>query len=194
MIAVGNCLVSREVLEEEFVCNLSACKGACCVEGDAGAPLAAEEVNILQREYPKIKEYLRLEGQEAIEAQGTSVIDASDEEPVTPLVEGKECAYVIFDDKGMTKCGIEKAWENGATSFRKPISCHLYPIRIHTYDDFDAVNYHQWHICSAACELGKNLKVPVYRFASDALIRKYGPDWYVELEEVAQVWLNERSR
>lgn len=194
MISVGNCLVSREVLEEEFLCNLSACKGACCVEGDAGAPLTAEEVDILAREYPNIRAFLRPEGREAIESQGTSVIDPSDEEPVTPLVEGKECAYVIFDDKGVTKCGIEKAWEEGTTSFRKPVSCHLYPIRVQEYEEFEAVNYHEWQICNAACELGKSLKVPVYRFTRDALIRKFGPDWYAELEEVAEVWHKENSR
>ena len=193
MISVGNCLVSREVLEEEFVCNLSACKGACCVEGDAGAPLSIEEVDILNKEYPNIKPYLRPEGQSSIDRQGVSVIDPSDNERVTPLVNGKECAYVIFDKSGITKCGIEMAWEDGATDFRKPVSCHLYPIRIQQYESFDAVNYHQWPICNAACDLGKNLKVPVYKFTREALIRKYGPDWYAELEEVAQLWTEEHQ-
>ena len=193
LISVGNCLVSREVLEEEFVCNLSACKGACCVEGDAGAPLTSEEVEILEHEYKNIQPFLRIEGQMAVESQGTSVVDPSDDEMVTPLVAGKECAYVIFDDNGVTKCGIEKAWEEGATSFRKPVSCHLYPIRIQEYEEFEAVNYHEWQICSAACELGQSLKVPVYQFTRDALIRKYGPDWYAELKEVAEVWTQEKE-
>lgn len=191
MISIGNTLISRELLEEEFVCNLTACKGACCVEGDAGAPLTGDEVQILEKEYPAFREFLRPEGREAVEAQGSSVIDPMDGEPVTPLVGGAECAYVIFDEKGVTKCGIEKAWEAGATSFRKPVSCHLYPIRIQQYESYDAVNYHRWQICSAACDLGKELRVPVYRFTRDALIRKYGPAWYAELEEVAELWMNE---
>ena len=193
MISIGNTLVSRELLEEEFVCNLSACKGACCVEGDAGAPLSKDEVKILEQEYPNIKSFLRPEGRDAIESQGTSIIDETDGEPVTPLVNDKECAYVIFDTNGTTKCGIEKAWEQGQTDFRKPVSCHLYPIRIESYEKYDAVNYHQWQICNAACSLGEELKVPVFQFTKDALIRKYGPDWYGELEEVAALYNRERT-
>ncbi len=193
MISIGDCLVSQEILEEEFVCNLSACKGACCVEGDAGAPLSKEEVVILTEEIDNVKPYLRPEGVRAIETLGTSVIDPSDNEPVTPLVNGNECAYVVFDDKGVSKCGIEKAWEQGATSFRKPVSCHLYPIRIEKFAMYEAVNYHEWRICNAACTLGKELKVPVYKFTRDALIRKYGPEWYRELEEVAELYQKEKG-
>ena len=193
MISIGGSLVSREILEEDFVCNLTACKGGCCVEGDAGAPLTEAEVGELKREYSNIRPFLREEGVRAIEEQGTAVIDPSDDEPVTPLVKGRECAYVVFDDKGISKCGIEKAWEEGATGFRKPVSCHLYPIRIDRYQDYDAVNYHRWQICSPACDLGQQLKVPVYKFTREALIRRFGPDWYRELEEVAEVWLQEKS-
>ena len=126
---------------------------------------------------------MRPEGIAAIKKQGTSVQDW-DGEMVTPLVNDKECAYVIFDEKGITKCGIEKAWEDGVIDFKKPISCHLYPIRITYYRDFDALNYHKWDICSPACTLGAELKVPVYRFLKDALIRKYGEDWYAEIEGI----------
>lgn len=185
MISIGKSLVSAELLSEQFVCDLQKCKGACCVEGDAGAPLEKEEVAILAQEYPRFKSYLRPEGIKAVEAEGTHVIDPTDDEPVTPLVNGAECAYVVFDEKGTTLCGIEKAWRDGQTSFRKPVSCHLYPIRIQRYQSFDAVNYHEWQICAPACDLGKELKVPVYRFAKDALLRKYGEDWYAELEAVA---------
>lgn len=185
MISIDNTLVSDELLSEQFVCDLQKCKGACCVEGDAGAPLEAEEVAILKEEYPKFKSYLRPEGIAAVEAQGTHVIDPVDDEPVTPLVNGAECAYVVFDERGTTLCGIEKAWKDGETSFRKPVSCHLYPIRIQRYKSFDAVNYHKWQICAPACDLGKELKVPVYRFAKDALLRKYGEKWYADLEAVA---------
>ena len=185
MISIDNTLVSDELLSEQFVCDLQKCKGACCVEGDAGAPLEAEEVAILKEEYPKFKSYLRPEGIAAVEAQGTHVIDPVDDEPVTPLVNGAECAYVVFDERGTTLCGIEKAWKDGETSFRKPVSCHLYPIRIQRYKSFDAVNYHKWQICAPACDLGKELEVPVYRFAKDALLRKYGEKWYADLEAVA---------
>lgn len=191
MISVGKALVSDDLLSEQFVCDLQKCKGACCVEGDAGAPLEAAEVEILKKEYPNFKSYLRPEGIKAVEEQGTHVIDPLDGEPVTPLVNSAECAYVVFDEKGTTLCGIEKAWRDGKTSFRKPVSCHLYPIRIQSYKSFDAVNYHQWHICAPACDLGKELKVPVYRFAKEALIRKYGDVWFAELEQLAN-HLNER--
>jgi hypothetical protein len=185
MIEIGKTVISQDVFNEEFVCNLSKCKGACCVEGDGGAPLEADEVELLREIYPDVKPFLRAEGIAAIEAQGTSVTDW-DGEKVTPLVKGKECAYVIFDDHGITKCGIEKAWEQGAVAFRKPISCHLYPVRITKYREFDAVNYHRWDICSPACSLGKELHVPVYKFLKDSLVRKYGEAWYQEVCEVAE--------
>ncbi len=186
MISIGDTLISEDILEKKFVCDLTACKGACCVEGDAGAPLEPEEVKILADEYEKVKPYLRPEGIKAIEEQGTHVIDELDGEPVTPLVNDAECAYVVFDENGTTLCGIEKAWKEGKTYFRKPVSCHLYPIRIQKYSSFEAVNYHKWKICSAACSLGESLKVPVYKFTKDALIRKYGPEWYTDLEKAAE--------
>ena len=187
MIELGRTIISEDILEKEFVCNLSACKGACCVEGDAGAPVDEAEAKILEDIFPKVKPFLRPEGVAAIEQQGTSVTDW-DGELVTPLVKGKECAYVIFDDKGITKCGIEKAWEAGAVDFQKPVSCHLYPVRITVYKDFDAVNYHKWNVCSPACTLGKELEVPVYKFLKGALTRKYGEAWYGELDELAESW------
>lgn len=191
MISIGDALVSEDILEKEFVCDLSKCNGACCVEGDAGAPLDEREVQKLEDIYEDVKPYLRPEGVRAIERQGTSVIDGSDGESVTPLVNGAECAYVIIDEKGTTKCGIEKAWEEGKVDWQKPVSCHLYPIRIDSYPSYDAVNYHKWQICAPACDLGAQLKVPVYKFTRDALIRKYGNAWYQELEEVADLWQRE---
>lgn len=188
MISIQNSLVSEDLLEKQFVCDLSACKGACCVEGDAGAPLEDSEMLILEEIFEDVKPFLRPEGVKAIEEQGTSVQDPVDDEWVTPLVNGAECAYVIFDEKGVTKCGIEKAWEQGAVNFRKPVSCHLYPVRITSYAAYDAVNYHKWQICNPACSLGEQLKVPVYKFVKDALIRKYGPEWYKEMEEVGEHW------
>jgi hypothetical protein len=188
MIAIENTLISEEILDQAFVCDLAKCKGACCVEGDAGAPVEEKEGEILQHEYENIRPFLRPEGRAAIEEQGTTVVDEADNELVTPLVNGAECAYVVFDEKGVTKCGIEKAWEAGATHFRKPVSCHLYPIRITKYPTYQAVNYHQWQICSPACDLGNQLKVPVYLFAKEALLRKYGENWFAELEVIAKNW------
>lgn len=180
MFQIGDTIISEEIFSEEFVCNLSKCKGACCVEGDSGAPLDENELEILDEIYEKVKPYLRKEGIEAIEKQGKYVKD-SEGEWTTPLVNNRECAYVIFDDKNIAKCGIEKAWEEGKVEFKKPISCHLYPIRLKEYKKFTAVNYHSWDICSPACALGKELKVNVAHFLKDALIRKFGQDWYDQL-------------
>ena len=188
MIQIDDKLISEDIFSEEFVCNLSKCKGACCVEGDVGAPLDENETLILERIFDQVKPYLRKEGVEAIERQGTWVRDPNDNDYVTPMVEGKECAYVIFDEKGITKCGIEKAYEDGAVDWQKPISCHLYPIRVDEYRTFTALNYHKWEICSDACALGKELKVPIYKFVKTPLIRKYGEEWYQTLCEAADEW------
>lgn len=184
MFQLNKTIISEEILEKEFVCNLSACKGACCVDGDAGAPLTQEETQILVDIYPKVKPFLRQEGIQAIEEQGAFVI-GTDGEYETTLIEGKDCAYVIFD--GQTAlCGIEQAYNEGIVDWKKPVSCHLYPIRVKEYTDFAAVNYHKWHICSDACALGKELQVPVYKFVKEALVRKFGEQWYQELEKVAE--------
>ncbi len=181
MIQIDDQIISLEVLREEFICNLSACKGACCIHGDSGAPLEKQEMAIINEEYSNIRPYLRKEGIEAIETQGTSVKD-KDGDWVTPLRDGEECAFTVFEKDGTAKCGIELAWQDGATSFRKPISCHLYPIRTKKYPTFEAVNYERWAICSDACTLGKELKVPIYKFLKEPLIRKYGSEWYCVLE------------
>lgn len=191
MVQIGDKLISEDIFSEEFVCNLSRCKGACCVEGDVGAPLDREETKILEDIFDKIKPYLRSEGVRALEEQGTWTVDPSDGDFVTPMVNGEECAYVIFDEKGVTKCGIEKAYENGAVDWQKPISCHLYPIRVSEYSSFTALNYHEWPICSDACELGKELKVPVYKFLKGPIERKYGEEFYQTLSEAADEWYKE---
>ncbi len=185
MIQIDDKIVSLEVVQKAFVCDLHACKGACCVEGDSGAPLTEEEVGILKDEYENFKPYLRQEGVDSVEAQGTSVVD-DDGDFVTPLRDGKECAYTVFSKEGMAMCGIELAWKEGKTHFRKPISCHLYPIRTKRYRDFEAVNYERWNICSDACTLGQSLKVSVHQFAKEALIRKYGEDWFNALDEASR--------
>jgi len=184
MFQLGKTIVSEAVIEKDFVCNLSACKGACCIDGDAGAPLSKEEAKTLKDIYPKVKPFLRQEGIDVIESQGTSIVtDFGDIE--TPLINHADCAYVIFDDKNTALCGIEEAYNQGEVQWKKPISCHLYPIRVKDYTEFSAVNYHQWEICDDACALGKELQVPVYKFVKEALIRKFGEDWYTELEKVA---------
>jgi hypothetical protein len=182
MIEIGDTIVSRDLLNKAFVCDLEACKGACCVQGDSGAPLEEDERAILDKEYDAIKPYLLEKGREAIDRKGGSVID-SDGDLGTPLVEDGACAYAIFEN-GKALCGIEKAWKAGATAFRKPVSCHLYPVRVSSYSSFKAVNYHRWKICDPACQLGAQLEVPVYVFLKDALIRRFGPEWYHELEQV----------
>lgn len=184
MIEVENKLISKDVFEKKFVCDLNACKGACCVEGDAGAPLEKHELEKLEKAYPAVKPYMRKAGIEAVEKQGPHTVDSFDGEHVTPLVNNKECAYVYFDENNKALCAIEKAYRNGDIDFMKPISCHLYPIRIQEYRKFDAVNYDKWEICNPACKLGESLQVPVYQFAKDALIRKYGEAWYAELPKI----------
>ena len=191
MIQIEDKLISEDIFSEEFVCNLSKCKGACCVEGDIGAPLEKEEAKILEDLYEKIKPYLTEEGKKAIEEQGTWVIDPNDGDYVTPMVENRECVYVTYDEKGITKCAIEKAYEDGAIDWQKPISCHLYPIRAQKYSTFEALNYHEWTICSDACSLGKELEVPVYKFLKTPLIRKYGEEFYTQLSEAAEEWKKE---
>ena len=180
MIEVEGVLLSEDLLKEEFVCNLNACKGACCVEGDSGAPLEQHELQILQDIYPHVKPYMTAKGIAAIELDGTHVID-EDGDLTTPCVnKNKECAYVTWEN-GITKCAIEKAYEDGKISWQKPISCHLYPIRITQYPEFEVLNYDRWHICHDACSFGRKLGVPVYSFLKGPLIRKYGEDWYNEL-------------
>lgn len=186
MFQVRNTIVSDELFEKEFVCNLSACHGQCCIDGDAGAPLDKEETQILEDVYEQVKPYLRAEGVESIEKNGTWVV-GQDGDYETPLIDGGECAYVIFDGK-TALCAIEQAYNNKDIDWKKPISCHLYPVRIKEYAQFSAVNYHKWYICDDACSLGKELEVPVYKFLKEPLIRKFGEDWYQELSLIADEW------
>jgi hypothetical protein len=185
MFQLGKTIVSEDIIQKDFVCNLSACKGACCVDGDAGAPLELEETIILENIYSKVKPFLRKEGIAAIEAQGKFTTNDFGEHE-TPLINGADCAYVMFDKKGTALCAIEEAYNQGVIDWKKPVSCHLYPIRVKDYSEFSAVNYHKWEICDDACTLGKELQVPVYKFVKQALIRKFGEDWYMELEKVAE--------
>lgn len=188
MIQIDELLVSEELFKAYFVCDLAACKGACCVEGDAGAPLELEEIDFLENELENILPHLTNEGKAVIERIGVFEMD-QDGEYVTPLIKGKECAFTTFDEHGIAKCGIEDAFGAGDTTFKKPISCHLYPIRIHKGKFHEALNYHRWPICRPACECGSKLQVKVFRFLKDAIIRKYGEGFFQQLEEAEKLLL-----
>ncbi|MEZ4948861.1 MAG: DUF3109 family protein [Saprospiraceae bacterium] len=189
MFVVQGKLISDDVVKEAFVCDLHACKGACCWEGDYGAPLEKEELEVLDSIQHILKPYLTEKGKKAIEEQGAYVLEEDEEQYATTLVDNGPCAYMIYDEKGIAKCGIEQAWLDGKTDFKKPISCHLYPIRIRKNEvvSFEALNYDRWDICKAACTLGEKLQVPVYKFLKDALIRKYGEAFFEELDALAKM-------
>lgn len=182
MILIKNTCISDDIEDQQFVCNLDKCKGACCVEGDSGAPLDEDELAILDEIYPKVEPYLTEAGKAVIAKEGTYTKDW-DGDYVTPIINGKECVYAIYDKKGILKCAIEEAYNDGKISYKKPISCHLYPIRVTKYEQYHALNYDRWEICSPACSLGQELKVPVYKFLKDPLIRAYGADWYQQLSD-----------
>ncbi|TBH73990.1 DUF3109 family protein [Aquirufa nivalisilvae] len=182
MILIDDTVISEDVADEFFVCDLSKCKGACCVEGDLGAPLEEDELAIIESIQEQIAPYLSEEGKAVIEKVGTWVKD-EDGDFSTPVIEGRECVYAIYDDKKYLKCGIEQAFFDGKIDFRKPISCHLYPIRIAKLAEYQALNYDRWSICSDACSHGKQLGVPIYKFLKEPLIRKFGEKWYSELEK-----------
>ena len=180
MIQIDDTVVSELLLENKFVCNLNACKGACCIEGDAGAPLEEDELEELEKVYPAVKEYLSEQSIEVLEKDLYTV--DSDGEYVTTLVNNQECAYVFFDKTNTAKCGIEQAYLDGKVDWKKPISCHLFPVRLNKFENFTAVNYAYWDICDDACTLGKELQVKTYQFLKEPLIRRFGKEWFEELE------------
>ena len=186
MIQVQDKVVSTELFENMFTCHLKKCHGLCCVYGDAGAPLEKEEAKILEQNFEQIRPFMRPEGIRAVEKKGTWEYD-DDGEQVTPLVGREECAYVIYDH-GIARCAIEAAFFSESQAFRKPISCHLYPIRVSLIGEMTALNYHRWQICKPAERLGKEYGLPVFRFVKDALIRKYGQAFYDELEFIYKEW------
>lgn len=188
MIIIQNLLVSDDVVEQQFLCNLSACKGACCWEGDFGAPLEEQEMAILDTELEAIKPFLTEKGLKAIEEQGCYTWSDESKEFGTALIDNGACAFMTYNELGIAQCGIEQAHRAGVIDFLKPISCHLYPIRVNKDEatDFEALNYDKWDICSAACTLGKKEQLPVYRFVKAALVRKYGEAFYEELDAAAK--------
>ncbi|MEO8862259.1 MAG: DUF3109 family protein [Ginsengibacter sp.] len=188
MISIGDVLISDQVVEEQFVCDLIKCKGGCCVDGDAGAPLGDDELSELNKAFKEVLPYLSKESVKELERQGNYIYD-NEFGWVTPTVSSGMCAYGITDAKGIVKCGIEHAYNEGKISWKKPLSCHLFPIRIKKSNagKKDLVNYEpREDLCKAACTLGKKLKVPVYTFLKDALIRKYGNEFYDALCATAE--------
>jgi hypothetical protein len=191
MIQIGDKIISRDLFEKHFICHLEKCEGNCCVFGDAGAPLEDEEAEALSMDLEKIIPYIRAEGKRAVRVQGAWVIDR-DGEKVTPLIGREECAYVVFEDK-IARCAIEQAFEEGAIAFRKPASCHLYPIRVGKLKQGVALNYHQWSVCEPGRILGEKQGMPVFRFLKDAIIRVYGKEFYGELEMVYRELIEKES-
>lgn len=185
MIQIDDTIISMDCLSEKFCCDLEACKGACCIEGDAGAPVELDEVAELEEALPKVWNELSASAQAVIDRQGVVYTDR-DGDLVTSIVNGKDCVFTCYDDKGNCFCALEKAYREGRSNFYKPASCHLYPIRLKKIGDMTALNYHRWDVCRMAVEKGKQLNLPVYRFLKEPLIRRFGEDWYEELEKAVE--------
>jgi hypothetical protein len=185
MIQIHDTIISTDILEEFFLCDLSACKGACCVEGESGAPVEKEEITALEAVLPAVWNDLSPAARKVIQKQGVVYLD-EEEEYVTSIVEGKDCVFTCYDEKGHCKCAIEKACQERKTDFCKPVSCHLYPVRVAQYKGFRAVNYHQWSVCQAAKMRGKKENIKVYQFLKEPLVRKFGEEWYKHLCQIAR--------
>jgi len=184
MIQIANTLLSDDIFEAQFICDLCKCKGQCCVDGESGAPLTREEHDQIEEILPVIWDDLSPKAQQLISEQGISYND-TDGELVTSIVNGEECVFTYYDENGICKCAIDTAYREGRIAVQKPISCHLYPIRLTDYADYTAVNYHQWSICRPAVKLGRKEGVPLYRFLREPLIRRFGEEWYNEVCEAA---------
>lgn len=181
MLQIENTIISPDLISERFVCDLASCKGACCIEGDNGAPLDENEIEIIEQLLPVVWDDLTEVSKVVIREKGFFYID-EDNEPVTSIVNGRECVFTYTDENGICKCTIEKAFREGKTDFYKPVSCHLYPVRLQHYTGFTAVNVHRWNVCDCARTLGSRLRIPVYVFLKEPLIRKFGNEWYEQLE------------
>ena len=192
MIQIDDKIVSQDLFEVLFVCDYDTCKGECCVEGDSGAPLEPGEAEELRRCLPKVRHLLSPAALEVIEEQGVSYFDEDGDE-VTSIVRGRDCVFTTYDEQGRCACALEKVYNEGKTTFIKPISCQLYPVRLTKYPSFTAVNYHKWSICKCALKLGRKLQVPVYQFLRAPLIRAFGEEFYTQLEEVAALLKAERE-
>ena len=191
MIEIDDKIVSADLLRECFSCDLSRCRGICCVEGNAGAPLEADEVDILEREYEAYRPYMTPQGIRAVERQGFMVVD-EEGDYTTPLVNDAECAYACREN-GTTLCAVEKAWLEGKTPFRKPVSCHLYPIRLVRFSNgMTGLNYHRWSVCAPARECGRKLGIPVYKALREPIVRRFGEEFYRALEAAEELLRDNR--
>ena len=186
MVEIFNTVVSFELFEQMFCCDLAQCKGHCCVGGDAGAPLQDAEEEKIKEILPKILKYLPEKSQKTIAENGVAYRDREGE-LVTMLVNKSECAFAYFENE-TALCALERAYNEQITDFIKPISCHLYPVRIENFTDFTAINFHHWHLCKSAEECGKKLQIPAYKFLKKPLIRRFGKEWYAELEQAAKAY------
>ncbi len=191
MIQIDNTIVSLDLLEQFFCCDLTTCKGICCIEGDSGAPIEQSEIAEIERILPIIWDNLSDKAKQVINKQGICYTDIEGD-IVTSIVDGKECVF-SYTENGICKCVIEKAFKEGKSNFYKPISCHLYPIRITEYKTFTAVNYHKWDICKCAKLYGEKHKVPAYEFLKDSLIRRFGKNWYEQLKQIAELYNKEKQ-
>ena len=185
MIQIDDVVISLDVFREKFLCNLDACKGECCIEGDAGAPVELDEVEKLEEVLPVIWDELSPEARAVIDKQGVVYTD-EEGDLVTSIVNQKDCVFTCYDEKGYCYCALEKAYREGKSSFYKPLSCHLYPIRLKKIGDCVALNYHRWDVCKMAVMKGGHLNLPVYRFLKEPLIRRFGEEWYTELESAVK--------
>ena len=185
MIQIGDTIISIDCLSEKFCCDLDACAGTCCIEGDAGAPVDLDEVEELEAALPVVWNDLSASAQTVIDKQGVVYTD-EEGDLVTSIVNGKDCVFTCYDEKGCCFCALEKAYRAGKTNFYKPLSCHLYPIRLKKIGDMTALNYHRWDVCKAAVCKGEQLNLPVYRFLKEPLIRCFGQAWYDELEKAVE--------
>ncbi|MGC6415463.1 MAG: DUF3109 family protein [Bacteroidia bacterium] len=192
MIIVGDAIVSEDVIERKFICQLDKCKGECCIQGDAGAPLLHDELELIEGLIDKVRPYMSKKGLTLLEETGFYTRD-SEKDLVTTCGNDGACVFVNIESDGTAKCSIEKAFEDGKIDFKKPISCHLYPIRAKRYGKYTALNYQDWDICGAACQAGNMMNIPVYQFLKEPLIRKMGPEWYSEFERVAEDWDDHKS-
>ena len=183
LVEIDDKIVSTDLFSKKFVCDLSKCKGACCVKGSGGAPLTEKEVKLIEDNLEAIKPHMSEKGVQTVKNEGVYYLDEEDA-PATKLIDKKECCFVYFDESNTAKCSIETAYKCGDISFNKPQSCHLYPIRIKEFNEFTAINYEVWDICDAACSLGESLKVPVYKFLKDPITRVFGSSFYDELSKI----------
>lgn len=191
MLDIQNVLVSLDLAERFFCCDLDSCHGECCIEGDAGAPITKAEYERLKRLTHQVWDNLLPQAQAEIDRSGVGYID-EEGDLVTSIVDGKNCVFTCYGPDGMCQCALEKAYREGKTDFRKPISCYLYPVRITEYPKFTAVNYHRWKICRPAEKLGRKLGIRLYQFLKEPLTARFGEEWYAELAEACEAYLADR--